>query len=247
MYIFFAVQRLAPKGKTLTCSYCDYEEVERLSALLLDKLALASTLKHPTQNSEARTVVLKNKMIDALQLRPPSSSKELVYDITAIEILLTLFVNQSKNAWSSASGMLSSETHEDTLRKRTAWLSNTFFTNDEAHELARLVIRVLDNTNMFHCDQDGCGQSCEFYIETCTNSGCGTCFSRKWALKHDAVCPHKIVPCDRECGENLKRLRMQEHLAVECELRIVQCPCFHLGCEVGKSIFILPDLCLYFV
>lgn len=231
----FDAKLLAPAGKVLTCSYCDFEEVERLAALLLDKLALASTLKHPAKNSEAKTVALKNRMIDALQLSTLSNSRETItYYLSMIEGFLVTFVNQSKSTWSAASGMMSSESHEETLRKRTAWLSNTFFTNDEAHELARLIIRALDKTNAYHCDQVQCGEKCEFYVCTCPNAGCATSYSRKWTSKHNEVCPHKIVPCERVCGENLKRLAMPEHLAEECGLRIVQCPCFDLGCETGE-------------
>lgn len=236
---FLIVKLLAPPNVVLTCSYCDFEEVGCLSALLLDKLALASALKHPTQNSEARTVALKNKMIDALQLGALGKSRDKnTYYISMIEGFLTTFVNQSKSAWSSASGMMSSESHEDILRKRTAWLTNTYFTTDEAQELARLVIRVLDQTNAFHCDQPQCGAKCEFFLETCPNAGCGVGYSRKWASQHDTVCPHKIVACERVCGENVKRLQMDQHLAHECGLRIVQCPCYDLGCETGKCVFV---------
>lgn len=237
VFYFIIVKLLAPPDLVLTCSYCDFEEVGRLSALLLDKLALASALKHPTQNSEARTVVLKNRMIDALQLGALSKSREkITYYISMIEGFLTTFVNQSKSAWSAASGMMSAESHDETLRKRTAWLTNTYFTTDEAQELARLIIRVVDQTNVFHCDQAQCGAKCEFFLETCPNAGCGVGYSRKWASLHDTVCPHKIVACERTCGENLKRLKMDEHLAHECGLRIVQCPCYDLGCETGKFI-----------
>lgn len=234
---------LAPAAD-LTCTFCDFEEVEKLSALLLDKLALASALKHPTKNSEAKTVALKNRMMTELGLDAPDTEKES-YQYHIVESLLTTFVNQSKSALSSASSMMASESHEEILRKRTAWLSQSYFTLDEAHEIARMIIRVLDRDNVYHCDQKNCAEECDFFVETCPNMGCGMLYSRKWATKHDWVCPHKILPCERACGDNIKRVKMQEHLDDFCDLRFVKCPCHELGCDTGENSQWPSNICVY--
>lgn len=229
------MSELAPKAD-LTCSFCDFEEVERLSTLLLEKLALASALKHPAKNSEAKTVALKNRMMTVLGLDSPDTSRKS-YAYNTVEGQLTMFVNQSRSALSSASSMMASESHEEILRKRTAWLSQSYFTQDEAQEIARLVIRALDWDHMYHCDKFNCAEDCDFFVEKCPNIGCGMLYSRKWAGKHDGECPHKILPCERGCGDNAKRARMQEHLNDFCELRIVKCPCHDMGCDSGTFDF----------
>lgn len=98
---------------------------------------------------------------------------------------------------------------------------------------------MLDRSNTYHCDQPHCGEDCEFALQECRNAGCGKVFSRKWATKHDAVCPHKLLACERECGENVKRAHMREHLQLSCELRTVRCPCYDLGCKTGNSCGVL--------
>ena len=156
-----------------------------------------------------------------------------------IESRLNTFVLQSKSGWSTASSMmLGSETHEEVTQKRSATLSRTHFTADETFELARLIIRVLDHAHHFHCATPHCGRECEFSIETCPNEGCGRTYSRKWTEDHSEVCPHKILPCERKCGENVKRLMMREHMEQYCGLRTVRCPCFDLGCKIGRFTFV---------
>lgn len=150
-----------------------------------------------------------------------------------IEGKLATFVSQSQNLLSATSSLLAADSPEDILRKRTAWLSQTHFTPDEASETARLILRVLDRAHHFHCAVAQCGEECEFYLERCGNEGCGKIYSRKWSAKHDSACPHKILPCERECGENAKRLLMKDHLDNLCGLRTVRCPCYDLGCKTG--------------
>jgi hypothetical protein len=155
---------------------------------------------------------------------------------------LNTFVSHSKNILSSTSSLLASDSPEDILRKRIAWVSQTHFTRDEAGEIARLIIRVLDRGNVYHCERPHCGEECEFYHELCPNAGCGKVYSRKWAQKHDLECAHKILACERVCGENVKRGLMRTHLDQSCGLRIVRCPCYDLGCTTGTQYCTLSFL-----
>jgi hypothetical protein len=152
-----------------------------------------------------------------------------------IENRLNTFVNQSKSTLSSASSMMATDSAEETLRKRTAWVARTFFAPEEVYEVARLILRLLDRSNAYHCETAQCGAECDFFVEMCGNEGCGMTYSRKWAQKHADMCPHKNLPCERECGENVKRMMMREHLAEYCVLRLVRCPCFDIGCKAGTS------------
>jgi hypothetical protein len=265
----------------LTCSYCDLEEVEKLGALLLDRLSLASAIRYPSKNSNVKTIGLKNRMLvalgfldttgtvapasststssntstaagtgagagagastDATKTRPGSVPALLLptatieqYSFGAVEDILNDFVNHCKNAWSTASSMLSADEPEETLRKRSIQIAQTLLPADEAAEIARLLIRAFDRANAFHCERAQCGAECDFHVERCPSDGCSKDYSRKWAADHAAVCPHKIVPCHRFCGENLKRKDMPVHLHDLCGLRIVQCPLFEFGCKTGR-------------
>lgn len=128
---------------------------------------------------------------------------------------------------------MAADSPDEILRKRTAWMAQTHFTPDEGNEIARLIIRVQDRNNVYHCDKAQCGAECDFFLEMCGNEGCGMVYSRKWANKHSGVCLHKVLPCERECGENVKRMMMKEHLEQHCGLRIVRCPCYEFGCKAG--------------
>ncbi|KAJ1426421.1 hypothetical protein B484DRAFT_330497 [Ochromonadaceae sp. CCMP2298] len=125
---------------------------------------------------------------------------------------------------------MAKDSPEETLRKRTAELAQLYFTSDESDEIARLLIRKLDHVKAYHCDTAGCGQECVFSRETCPHTGCGMVYSRKWAYQHDLACPHKMVACERACGETVKRLRMGEHMREDCGLRTVRCALYDFGC-----------------
>lgn len=75
-----------------------------------------------------------------------------------------------------------------------------------------------------------CGKSCIFGIEFCPNSPCIEQYSRKWSQQHDAICPEKILPCTRQCGEIMPRKNMETHVSQECILRPVFCPYNCIGC-----------------
>jgi len=224
---YFDTKLIAPAAE-LTCSYCDLQEVEKLSSLLLDKLCLSSALKHPSSNSRVKTIALKRSMMGLLDLSNPDAES---YSYEMIETRMKALVSQSRSALSTASSMMASDTVEETHRKRTAWIMQNYFTTDEANEIARLILRVRDRSNLYHCEVKNCGPECEFFMKICANEGCGCTFSRKWEKQHDDVCLHKIVSCERLCGENVKRMNMRSHMDEYCGLRGVHCPCFELGCK----------------
>lgn len=74
-----------------------------------------------------------------------------------------------------------------------------------------------------------------FLVETLFNlftfTGCDVVFSKKWFSRHDAECPHKVIPCPRTCGDNFPRRLLQKHMESICPLRPVQCPFADMGCS----------------
>jgi len=72
---------------------------------------------------------------------------------------------------------------------------------------------------------------CTFRPVGCLNAGCHALFSARYADEHDAVCEHKVVACERGCGEQLCRFAMREHLDGSCGLKPVACPFLFVGCH----------------
>jgi hypothetical protein len=66
-------------------------------------------------------------------------------------------------------------------------------------------------------------------------------YSRKWAGRHDAVCPFKVVPCARGCGDGAARRAMEAHRVHACPLRPVPCSFHELGCLADLVHRDLPD------
>ena len=73
------------------------------------------------------------------------------------------------------------------------------------------------------------------------NNGCSVVYSRKYTVDHDAVCPHKIVQCSRECGDTFPRRQMEVHMNESCPLRPVKCPLADIGCPMSLRFVDLPE------
>lgn len=232
-YQVFDAEQLSDCG-AFTCDHCDLEEVERISAVLLQALASASLKAHPRNLTEAKVNKVKSQMLSALQLRgDPIAAGH--FSSKAIASRLEEFSNEAGSAWSSVSGLLAGGSPLEMIGRRTADLAHAYFTHEERRLVAGLVIRKHDLSYQYHCDTAGCGQMCVFRRETCPNEHCGTVYSAKWRDEHDKVCPQKTLPCPRTCGDSCTRRMMSSHLAQACSLRPAQCPYKDLGC--------LADLC----
>lgn len=232
-YQVFDAEQLADCG-AFTCDHCDMEEVERISAVLLQGLAAATLKAHPRSLTEAKCNKVKSLMLSALHLRgDPISAGQFSTKIIASR--LEEFTNDAGSAWSSVSGFLAGGSPLEMVGRRTADLAHAYFTHEERRVVAGLVIRKHDMNFQYHCDKANCGQSCEFRRETCPNEHCGSVYSAKWCDEHDKVCPQKILPCPRQCGDHCTRRLMPNHLGQACSLRPAQCPYKDLGC--------MADLC----
>lgn len=164
---------------------------------------------------------------------------EQTYNFEALEALLDQFANRSRTAWSMASSVLKSGDTATNQAERKLQIAQDYFLEEERNELARFVIRRHDHQYLFHCDKQSCGPSCVFAVEQCPNAPCVVCYSRKWASHHDAICPEKILPCQRACGFQIARKVMTYHLQEECPLRPVICPFQCVGCTTGKCLTII--------
>ena len=77
--------------------------------------------------------------------------------------------------------------------------------------------------------------------EACLSSGCSVVYSRKYTMDHDAICPYKIVQCQRECGDTFPRRLQEKHMNEACPLRPVLCPMADIGCAADLLYINVPD------
>merc|ERR1711991_50405 len=66
-------------------------------------------------------------------------------------------------------------------------------------------------------------------------------YSRKYTMDHDAICPYKIVQCQRECGDTFPRRLQEKHMNEVCPLRPVPCPMADIGCTADLLYVNVPD------
>jgi len=113
--------------------------------------------------------------------------------------------------------------------------------------LARLIVRDVDRRSFeMHCRNECCGAPfvdddgddptpapppCEFRTIACPNLGCVAAFSFRHAADHDAACPHKLCPCPNDCGADVPRREVGQHVRDECSLRQAECPLSMFGCN----------------
>ncbi len=176
------------------------------------------------------------------------------YSYERIVELLDAFIQSSSSALSMASSIIATNKNTSEYQEqRINEVNRLYFTKEERLALGRLLLRKYDIVYTYHCNQKNCGQLCDFRIEQCVNTNCFVQYSHKWFSEHDAICPEKILPCERTCGEEILRKNMIAHLTHTCELRPVVCPYQCIGCSIeGKSthhdLFTLSDnICIVVV
>jgi len=225
-----------------TCDHCDLEEIERLSAVLLNALAQASLRAHPRNLTEAKCNKLKSAMIEKLALRSGDIVHAGLYSSKVVASRLEEWCKDSLgSAWASLSGMVASGSPLEMLGRRTADVAHAFFPHEERRILAGLIIRRHDLQLQFHCGVPQCGSACEYRVEQCPHQGCSTVYSKKWANDHDGVCLQKIIPCERACGDHCIRRLMKAHMSQACPLRPAECPYRDLGCLAALQHKDVPE------
>lgn len=177
-----------------SCDWCDLQETEKLTQLLLDKLAEASLVKYPTINPW-NVFRLKNSMIEAIGLMTVGE-EQAWYEYNTIVQRLNGFVKSMSIGMMRA--MFGSEV-KDSIDNRKIFLS-TYFTPYERTELSKLTIRMFDQRFDYHCNRYNCSDvgagpssiRCLFIHETCPNGICGFRASHKQQIVHAEQCIHKV-------------------------------------------------------
>ena len=94
-----------------------------------------------------------------------------------------------------------------------------YFPLREREALARTIVRHHDAEHLYHCPMKQCGEDCLFLSVHGPNKPCPVVYSSCWKAKHDALCPQKVVPCTRQCGEEMARMLVENHREFSCPLR----------------------------
>lgn len=180
---------------TFSCDWCDLQEIEKLSQLLLDKLAEASLVKYPSMNPW-NVFRLKSSLIEAIGLMTVGE-EQAWYDYNTIVQRLNGYVQSMSKGMMRA--IFGSEA-KDSIGHRKTFLS-TYFTPYERTELSKLTIRMFDQRFEYHCNRYSCSDtaqagssaiSCIFIHETCPNGICGFRASHKQQIVHAEQCIHKV-------------------------------------------------------
>jgi len=202
---------------------------------LRDTIVEVSIRKHPRYLSEPKINAIKDGLISALRLNEESSKLDEDYTCDVIKKILDEQISLGFNHWAIASSVFTGQGMEYQAHRGSEIMKN--FSILERNELSKLIIRKFDRKNNYHCNVKHCGEKCLFARESCKNANCGVIYSRKWAQKHDAICPEKLIECDRLCGELVVRKNMATHLEVSCTLRPITCPFAGFGCSSGSFLY----------
>ena len=240
-----------------TCSHCDVETVDKLANQMLRAIAARAYLRHGDHPLTAPEV---NNLKTKLLLEVLHLNSDQVMGLSAVfEAIERLETGADR---STLHQMVTSKAPEDKIESREDYLNAHDFTLEERLELAKLIIRKHDSEHSAHCAQQNCGEECDFAPAHCSHEGnstrvlwsyctsenllyykmmmigCSQTMSRKWKKRHEDECEFRIVPCPRQCGEDVAKKDMENHIKFACSYRPVPCPYVDLGCTAGKYTFL---------
>lgn len=87
---------------------------------------------------------------------------------------------------------------------------------------------LMERRNISHHHLEDCQQrpySCDYccdYYSTCENV----------TVNHWLVCPSRPISCPNECGVYPEKKNLQRHLSEQCEMAVIKCHFYGVGCEV---------------
>jgi len=106
--------------------------------------------------------------------------------------------------------------------------------------MAKLLIAIIDTPRTSYCGEefetaeeyDQHQMQCAFRTVTCKNEGCEVQYSFQNHGLHQEGCPHRLLLCNLNCGQEIKRKDMEAHCNGPCPKKIVPCKFESLGCTV---------------
>lgn len=146
--------------------------------------------------------------LGSISTSPPHTQISLKDVVHKLDRFLT-YVLEHKSLWSKAASIFTPECSPDDYPIRSEELNLGVFTSIERDIIACALIRKYDNEFIYHCNKKNCGEGCIYSIHTCTHSGCNVRYSLKYQMEHEEICPFKLIPCSRDCGEAVIRQEMK--------------------------------------
>lgn len=222
----------APPTEPNFCQYADAETIEMLSTRLLRTLAVGVVLHGLTP--EDAVAELHSAVIEAPDANKPSKNGPQGLNLLQARL-------EKLEAKRSLSSHFLSHPTEKVAAKAKEIDDHPACRHSVRQRLAVELVRHYDLAKEWHC---GCDMSqlsrserehhsmnCIFRPIGCGNAGCTAIFSARFEGAHDAVCEHKVVHCDLNCGTLLVRRKMQEHIEGPCPMKPVHCPYRAIGCQ----------------
>jgi hypothetical protein len=212
------------------CDHCDSAMIDRIKKVILESLAEVALVNDVSLNDVPGMTKLKNRLILELNLQ----SVELEENLPSISrVIKTLkeFPQKTKSNWGNIFGPSNTDVADRMGEKAFSIYKAQICTDGELTSIASVVVRKFDNDFEFHCNKSRCGDKCVWYAVHCPHIGCDVKVSRAHARRHDDVCPHKVLECERKCGDSMPRRLLPHHLDSVCGNREVSCPFLELGCQ----------------
>lgn len=213
-----------------TCRYCDSTKLDSLSSNMFDAITRASLHENPPSNTDDPVMdispIVTNQLLTFLmdllnigELSSPDQEKSLLEIESTISSFLATVVSK-KGIWgktkSMTRSMLSSASDVDyaILQRRHIDLRTHFLDERQFRYMAMMCVRKYDRDHHYHCTVRRCKDDCPYYPYACVNERCKVSISQKYKDAHDEVCPWKILPCSRGCGDHIPRKELDTHLLV---------------------------------
>eukprot|EP00300_Choanocystis_sp_HF-7_P024559 c2604_g1_i1.p1 GENE.c2604_g1_i1~~c2604_g1_i1.p1 ORF type:complete len:341 (+),score=66.55 c2604_g1_i1:44-1066(+) len=218
------------------CEIGDVTVVAELSDLLLQCVADVLYKQRINLDSKEGTAKVQQQIREVLDKLTPQNSG--VFQL--VRECLTEFVRQRpRGLVGLVTALTSSDSQKEEaaqnlaskLREKDFWPARTVYARD-------LLIR-LDSSGKDHCTRIFSSEAelrqhqatdCEFRPQVCSNVDCVVVVSARSIPLHDGACPHKLVDCPQKCGESIKRQQVQDHCQKGCEMRLIDCPFYGIGC-----------------
>ena len=217
------------------CLFCDVETQDAVAQMLLKALAArrAEGGKRTVEECVAR---LRDKLLPA---KP--TKKGGAIDLGALNAAL------EEACVAKGSGLGGLFTSKDELAKKAEKERKELdvsFRHPQREKLAAELIACYDSAKEWHCGAVLCQTSprsvtaaeshrlkCIYRPLACRNEGCVSVHSAWREAAHDQQCEHKVMPCTLECGKQVPRRLMAEHLSgLECPNKPVECSFVQIGC-----------------
>ncbi|XP_019198356.1 PREDICTED: uncharacterized protein LOC109192242 [Ipomoea nil] len=249
------IEEVKEEGPMFPCNLFDTEMVHKIAQEFLTGLSSAcvdNTTGGIFKSPGSVAVDIRREMVDYLVHRSETFVAESIvlegdanteaptdaFDI--ISDIIDEFAHSKRNFFSRVSGWVLSDRREDRIDDFVQEMeTNGFWLIGRREAVAQTLLRNVDFKNTYHCSMKYRSDeelqqhlpSCNFRVMNCDHEGCNVIFIAGRAEEHDSSCPFKIIPCEQKCPETIMRRDMDRHCITTCQMKLVNCPFYPVGCQ----------------